>query len=295
MVFINEEGKFNENSYLFDGFIFNLPNNLAIYIIENDGMRMMLDTGVPLYARKLVKKLKEFNLFPIHKLLLTHSHWDHIQAYDRIKKLMETEFETLASENSIENLRNPDKMNAIYGFPVNPIEDDITPLKDGDTIDLNGLELEVINLFGHTMDSIGILDRKNKNIFTGDAVINQTDEDTYIINLMPPDFHEKEILKTYQKLRDMKGELNSICLNHFGIWKDEEKDNLIDRVEETYLKTKDSIIQWYNENSDVKYIAEKYHETFIPNSTVLTKENLMGLELMMQWIVDGLKTSNLIK
>lgn len=145
------------------------------------------------------------------------------------------------------------------------------------------------------MDSIGILDRKNKNLFTGDALINKTDKDTYILNLMPPDFHEEVILNTYKKLRDMKADLNSICLNHFGIWKDEEKDNLIDGLEETYLKTKDSIIEWYNENSDLKYIAEKYHETFIPNSTTLTKENLMGLELMMQWIVDGLKTSGLLK
>ncbi len=49
---------------------------------------MMLDTGVPLAARKVVKKLKEFGLFPIHKLLLTHSHWDHVQAYGRMKKLL---------------------------------------------------------------------------------------------------------------------------------------------------------------------------------------------------------------
>lgn len=295
MVFINEEGKFNENSYMFDGFIFNLPKNLAIYIIENNGIRMMIDTGVPLQARKLVKKLKEFGLFPIHKLLLTHSHWDHIQAYDRIKNLNESEFETLASENAIENLKNPEKMNAIYGFPVKPIEDEITPLKNGDIIDLNGLELEVINLFGHTMDSIGILDQKNKNLFTGDSLINQFDENNYIINLMPPDFHEKEVLETYQKMRDMKAELNSICINHFGIWKDETKDNLIDEVEKKFLNAKDSLIQWYNENPDVKYIAERYHDAFIPNSTVHTKENLMRIEFTIQWLLDGLKTSGFIK
>ncbi|MFW9874423.1 MAG: MBL fold metallo-hydrolase [Candidatus Thorarchaeota archaeon] len=295
MVFINEEGKFNENSYMFDGFMFNLPKKLSIYIIENNEMRMMLDTGISFQARKLINKLKEFGLFPIHKLLLTHSHWDHIQAYNRIKKLNESDFETFASENAIENLRNPEKINAIYGFPVDPIEGDITLLKDGDTIDLNGLKLEIINLFGHTMDSIGILDRKNKNLFTGDALINQTDRETYIINIMPPDFHEVKILNTYQKLRDMKGELNSICLNHFGIWKDVYKDDLIDEVENTYFKTKDSIIQWYNENTEMKYIAEKYHDTFIPNSTVFTKSNIIGLELMMQWIVDGLKTSDIIK
>ncbi|MHA2282883.1 MAG: MBL fold metallo-hydrolase [Promethearchaeota archaeon] len=294
MVFINEDGKFNENSYLFDGLIFSLPKQLSIYIIENDGMRMMLDTGVPGSARQLIKKLKEFDLFPIHKLLLTHSHWDHIQAYERIKKSMENEFETLASENAIENLRNPDKMNAIYGFTVKPIEDEIIPLKEGDIIDLNGLKLEILNLFGHTMDSIAILDRKNKNLFAGDAVISKFDRETYVINLMPPDFHEEKILNSYKRLRDMKADLNSICLNHFGVWEDEEKDSLIERVEEIYIKTRDSIIQWYNENSDFKYIAGKYHETFIPNSTIITKETIINLTFQIQWIVDGLKTSGFI-
>ncbi|MFX1346692.1 MAG: hypothetical protein ACFFBC_15685, partial [Promethearchaeota archaeon] len=61
------------------------------------------------------------------------------------------------------------------------------------------------------------------------------------------------------------------------------------------LNAKDSLIQWYNENPDVKYIAERYHNAFIPNSTVHTKENLMGIELMIQWLLDGLKTSGNIK
>ncbi len=33
------------------------------------------------------------------------------------------------------------------------------------------MELEVVNLFGHTYDSIGIIDRMNKNFFTGYAII----------------------------------------------------------------------------------------------------------------------------
>ncbi len=294
MVFINTEGKFNDNGYMIDGLIFRLPKNLAVYVIENNGMRMMIDTGVQLSARKVIKKLKEYGLFPIHKLLISHSHWDHIQAFNRITKFNEAEFETLASENAIENLKNPEKMNKVFGYEVDPIEN-VTPLKDGDVIDLNGLELKVVNLFGHTMDSIGILDEKNKILYSGDAIIDRFDNETVQATFMPPDFNESELLKSFKKLRNMKDNLNSIALNHFGVWTDGDFDNIIEEMEVIHHKTKDSIIQWYGENPSLDYIASKYHEKFIPDSTIHTKENLLGLRLVIEWLVDGLKLSGFIK
>jgi hypothetical protein len=38
MVFINSEGKFNNNSFPFDAQMFNMRGNAAIYIIENGGI-----------------------------------------------------------------------------------------------------------------------------------------------------------------------------------------------------------------------------------------------------------------
>jgi glyoxylase-like metal-dependent hydrolase (beta-lactamase superfamily II) len=295
MVFINEEGKFNDNSYLIEGYIFQLPKQLGIYVIENNGVRMMMDTGVPLASRKVMKKLKELGLFPIQKLLLTHSHWDHVQAYSKMKRLNGEEFELLASEKAIENIRNPEEHNKVYGFKVEPIMDDVTSLKDGDVIDLNGLELEVINLFGHTMDSIGIIDRKNKNIFTGDAIFSRSDENTMQPINMPPFFNESELLKTYEKLRGMKGDLNSISLNHFGVWTNEHFDKIINEMEVLYFDMKDAVIKWHGENNSIKYIAEKFHEKFIPNSTVHTKENIVGFEMVLGWAIDGLKIAGIIK
>ena len=98
MVFINSEGKFNENTHLIDGQLFRMKGNMAIYVIENKGIRMMIDTSEPLSARKIVKKMKEFGIFPIHKILLTHSHFDHMQALGKLKNLMkEIDIEVLAS------------------------------------------------------------------------------------------------------------------------------------------------------------------------------------------------------
>ena len=294
MVFINEEGKYNDNSYLLDGFIFRLPKQLGIYVIENNGVRMMLDTGAPLAARKVMKKLKELGLFPIQKMLLTHSHWDHIQGYSKIKKMNGEEFEVLASENAIENLRKADEIGKVFHYEVESITDEVTPLKEGDIVDLNGLELEVINLFGHTMDSVGIIDRKNKNIFTGDAIFSRINENTFQPIIMPPFFNEPELLKTYEKLRAMKEDLNSICLNHFGVWTDEHFDKIINEMEPLYLEMKDSIMQWYGENPALEYIALNFHEKFTPDSTIHTKENIKGFELIFEWVIDGLKMVGMI-
>jgi len=131
MVFINSDGKFNENTYLIDAELYRMKSNLATYIIENGNMRIMIDTPSELMARRFVKKIKEFGLFPVHKIILTHSHFDHIQGVGKLKKLMqETKIEVLASERAINNLKNPDKLNKDFGYNVNPI-DNVTPLKKG--------------------------------------------------------------------------------------------------------------------------------------------------------------------
>ncbi|MFX1274511.1 MAG: MBL fold metallo-hydrolase [Promethearchaeota archaeon] len=294
MVFIYSEGKFNDNSYLIDGLLFRIEKLYSMYVIENNGMRMLIDTASDNATNIIVKKLKELNLFPINKILLTHSHMDHIQGVNLLKNLMkETDIEVLASEKAIPNLHNPDRINSAFEHTVDPVED-VTSLKEGDIIDLNGLNLEVLNFFGHTMDSIAIFDSKNKNIFVGDAIIDRVNYETFQPTFMPTDFNEAEILKTFQKLRDMREKINSISLAHYGVWMDEDCDRILDEMEDLHFKTKDSIIKWYEENPSVEYIASKYYDKFIPNSRNYRRDNLKGLQMQLKWLIYGLKASGFI-
>jgi len=195
---------------------------------------------------------------------------------------------------AIENLKNPEKINKVYNYEVGPIEN-VIPLKEGDIIDLNGLKLEVFDFFGHSQDSIALLDKKNKNIFGGDSIINMQEHETFLPPFMPPDFNETELLKTFQKLRNLKKELKSISLNHFGVWKDDDFDLVLNKMEDVHVKTKKAMIEWYSESPDIGYIALKYRESFIPNSTLHIKEDIPGLELPISWLIDGLKMSGSIK
>ncbi len=293
MVFINSEGKFNPNTYLIDGQLYRTSGDIAIYVIENKGMRMMVDTSAGTAARTIVKKLKEFNLFPIHKLLLTHSHWDHVQGVGKLKKLI-GDFEVLASEHAIDDLKNPERVSKPYESNVNSVENVIS-LKAGDIIDLNGLELEIFEFFGHSMDSIAILDKENKNIFIGDAVIYCFDKGIFVPITMPPDFNEEVLLRTFQKFRSMKDNFDAISLTHYGVWKDIDCDELVDKIEEIFYKTKEEIVKWYSKNPSVEYIIKKYYETFTPESKKNDIHIIPRLEVMIPWVITGLKMSGFIK
>jgi glyoxylase-like metal-dependent hydrolase (beta-lactamase superfamily II) len=76
-VIINSEGRINDNYYLVDGMLMGIPNFLAIYAIENNGKRLMIDVGEASKSRKIVNKLRDINLYPVDIIILTHSHWDH--------------------------------------------------------------------------------------------------------------------------------------------------------------------------------------------------------------------------
>lgn len=295
MVHITKEGKFNENSYLLDAEFMKLKGTLSLYVIENDGTRMLIDTGEMLAARKVIKKLKALELFPVHKILLTHAHWDHIQALPRILKQMEgEEVEILAHENALNILKNPDEMNSFFEYIVEPI-DKVTPLKENDIIDLNGLELRIFELFGHTQDSIGIFDKIHKNIFVGDAILDQIDPDTYTPVLYGPHFDEQSLFNTYEKLQGMKDQLDSISLAHYGVYSGKDFNEFVDSVKEKYLLAKDSIIKWYNENPDENYITKKYQQKIIPHSKIFTIENLGGIHWFMVQHVKTLKAAGFIK
>ncbi|MFX1573536.1 MAG: MBL fold metallo-hydrolase [Promethearchaeota archaeon] len=294
MVFIHKEGKFNENSYLIDGYLFGAPRSLALYVIENNGTRMLIDTSTSESAEKIIEKLKEFKIYPVHKILLTHSHGDHTAGVNKLTELMkDIDIEVLASENAVENLKKPAVMNDVFDFTVEPINE-VIPLKEGDFIDLNGLKLEIFNFFGHTMDSIALLDEKNRNIFTGDAIIDRAGYNYVQPTFMPPNFNESELMKTFQKLKNLKNKLNSIALAHFGVWVDEDFEKILNEMETLHFETKNSLIHWYKENLSIKEIARKYIERFMPKSKIIEYGLLDNFKMNINWLLEGLKRSGFI-
>ncbi|MHA1148922.1 MAG: MBL fold metallo-hydrolase [Promethearchaeota archaeon] len=293
MVHINQEGRINENAYLIDGLLFRTKGNIALYVLEKNDERMLIDTSSALAARSIVKQLKQLNLFPIHKLLLTHSHWDHSQGAGKLKKLIGEELEVLAHQNAIEHLKSPKKLIEAFGYNIDPVES-ITPLKEGDIINLSGLELEIFEFFGHTYDSIAILDKKNKDLYVGDALFYIFDKNTYIPNIMPPFFNEKTLLKSFDRLENIRTDIKSVGLAHYGLYTNDDLDWIIQNVKELYFKCRDVIIKAYKDNPDYESMAKCYYQEILKESEIFPKKHLGAVALFMEWLSNGLKAGKLI-
>lgn len=63
-------------------------------------------------------------------------------------------------------------------------------------------------------------------------------------------------------------------------------------MEDLYFKVKDSLIEWYNENSSIDIITSKYCRTLIPNSK-FWNENFFAF--IIEMMINGLKLSGFIK
>lgn len=92
--------------------------------------------------------------FNVKGILLTHHHFDHVGAVDKIKAVFDC---------PVYLHRNDCDM---YKKPV-----DIY-MEDGDVIDLDGESIKVINTPGHTKGSVCFYSEESKLAFTGDTVFN---------------------------------------------------------------------------------------------------------------------------
>jgi len=89
------------------------------------------------------------NLDSVEKVVITHSHYDHI---DNLSKIIEK--------------FSPD----VYAYEPSNLDVDAEKLRDGDEIKILGLEFKVFHTPGHKNDSICIYNKRNGILFTGDLI-----------------------------------------------------------------------------------------------------------------------------
>jgi len=148
------------------------------YLVLGDERALLFDTGNGLGDIKAV--VDSLTTLPV-TVLNSHTHFDHIGGNHAFADVL-----SLATPFSLGNsqgLRNamismeasPEAL--CKGLPpgvtrsehwIRPYEISGT-VKDGDMIDLGGRRLEVLQVPGHTVDAIALLDRQNGLLWTGDT------------------------------------------------------------------------------------------------------------------------------
>ena len=229
MTALRETGKVNENSYLIDIGMMGVAGVTAVYLIE-DEKRCLIDGGTKGEASRIINFLKRQNAFPPDIIIVTHSHWDHTQGIPLIRKeaaKLGKTIEIVASEKAIPLLADQSYNNIFEAKAYENIVE-VTPVKEGDSIDIGRTTLRIFEVPGHNKDHIAILDEKNKNIFIGDSIGDKVGDNTFLPPFMPPFWDRESFLSTIEKYKQLN--YDSLCLAHFGFVYGAESRSILDEA-----------------------------------------------------------------
>ncbi|MFX0134711.1 MAG: MBL fold metallo-hydrolase [Candidatus Hodarchaeota archaeon] len=291
MPWILNEGKLNKSTFLFDSFQCNAEMSMAYYILQGTKKRALIDTSGPLEAERFVKKLKHLGLAP-DILILTHSHWDHAGGTTVFQKKFPN-IEVFAGRTAIESLRNNSNYNKDFSEIISDLEpvDNIIPVKQGDTIDLGGIELLIFETPGHTNCSISILDKKNSILFIGDALGNLWEHFVVLPPIMPPEFSQEKLLSTFEIVK--KIEYSAIACSHFGLLTEDSAKNFPNYAKLCYIFWRDfflsSVEKYSTTENVVDSFIDKLHELNIYDPGGKITHKIVG-----GWMIKGLKSAGLI-
>jgi len=268
MGYIYQPGKFNENTWLIDAAMKNtegnrVRNGYAAYLIKtDDGANCLINAGARTGAESIYKKLKKLGAWPLQKLILTHSHWDHSQGIIYFREKVEEEglapIEIFASEKAIPYLKDQSYNTCFVVNDNNPelinIEG-VNPLKDKEKLSVNKeLSLEIIETPGHMEDHIAIYDKKNKTAFVGDTPGIHWFADLYVCNSNSPFWSEKDYLESIKKIKSL--DLDFLCIAHFGVLTDGDIMPFLDNCVSMYFKWMEFFNQNINKLDDPKSLLD---------------------------------------
>jgi len=170
------------------------------YLVVGTEKALVIDT---MNGYENVKEVaKTFTELPI-MVVNTHGHPDHVYGniyFDKAyihPKDMEIAENYFADPQFLEGLPNPGLKPARFAA-----------IQEGDVIDLGGITLEVFEIPGHTPGGIVLLDRKDRILFTGDSIIEQT------WMQLEESLPMQVFLKSLDKIQELRKEFDSILTGH---------------------------------------------------------------------------------
>ena len=139
------------------------------YVGDSTRHGFIIDPGAQ--ADKLLDIIRDNGLV-IEKILLTHGHFDHFGAVEKLREKLNCP--VLAHEKADQFLLDP-LMNLSRQCVGDMIIRDTVKFKDGDTIALDEAHsLRVIYTPGHTPDSVLLYNEKERIAFVGDTIFKES-------------------------------------------------------------------------------------------------------------------------
>ncbi|MGC8619054.1 MAG: MBL fold metallo-hydrolase [Thermoplasmata archaeon] len=220
-----ENGYLNKNILMLDANGWKNEKTTSSFVIIGNDVAI-LDPAGSESADIILKLLYDFKIEKdkVKYIFISHRHNDHSAgASVLIKKLKNANI--YAHPITIENLKNPDKINSatkdMYGYLAEPIipvknESRLIEITDNDEFDLgNNIVIKALYMPGHTSDHFMYLEKENNFVFTGDgAGLFSGRYMVSIPNSFPPSFKYQEYRNSLLKLIEINPEM--IGFSHFG-------------------------------------------------------------------------------
>jgi glyoxylase-like metal-dependent hydrolase (beta-lactamase superfamily II) len=285
MTSIRAPGKVNDNTTMIDIGLFGAAGVGSVYLVDA-GKTCLIDCGTQAEAPFIVKTLREMETFPPDIVVFTHSHYDHCQGISVLRKeaaKLQKSINVMASKEAIPLLADQSYNSAFD--PKGKYENiqDVKPLAEGDTIDLEGTTLKVFTVPGHNKDHIALLDESTKNLFIGDSIGYKVADGTFIPPFMPPYWDEQAFRSSIDKMKQI--EYGSLCLGHFGYIYSDEAKKILDEsliVYETWW----NVFKEADETGkldDVNYITESILNktgVIVPDMSLVSTKLKVGLKVL---------------
>jgi glyoxylase-like metal-dependent hydrolase (beta-lactamase superfamily II) len=214
--------------------LFGIKRVGAVFLISG-GQSCLVDSGTRKEAKRLIQALDSVGAFPPDKIILTHSHWDHTQGVptlSREAKACGKQISVMASEKAIPNLTDQ-SWNSIFEEKEKFENiDTVEALKDGQVVDLEGVEIEIMDFSGHCADDIALYNRKNKTIIAGDSLGYQVEKSLIFPPFMPPFWNKDGFYAAVEKMKHL--DYDKLCIAHYGCLQRGDAEKFLDETIKTY-------------------------------------------------------------
>ena len=243
--------------------------------LVGDPPTLLMEGGISPQSLLILNQLQELEVAPetLSHLCILHGHFDHLGTFPMLKGKA-PRAEIVSGEKNVETLSKPRILErmlvsskavtdyakeikflpVIYEIPrLDPLPVDV-PLKDGDTLNIDSLNLTFLDLPGHSPDAMGAYLPEDGVFFCSDMAglyfPDGTIRPNYYFNLQA---YESSLEKIYSY------EIETLCFGHNGTLTGYgEVKRFLERSIDFTNKLKKQIKDWFEAGKDLEKLAQQF-------------------------------------
>jgi len=247
----------------------------GVYLLEGRQESMIISGGMSYIVPDLLQQMADFNIDEkrITKLLILHSHFDHIGIVPFLKRRLfqmavyasERAWEILTMEKAIRTNNECSRTVArrmrkeeVYSVYDLEWRDDISGkvVRDGDRIDLGEVEVSILEIPGHSSCSIAAYVPEWKALFPTDGggiPFRET-----IVTSGNSNYTQYQ--ESLEKLKNL--EVDYYCADHYGYVTGEEAREFVPKTIAMARKHRAEIEEAYRSTGDIDRVAKAMVNSF---------------------------------